>query len=698
MQHTTLWTELSSRFSYKNQLWQFGILLFIIFFASACNLLKGDKHTDLVAEGETPIASFSISVQSGKAPLAVDFTDSSQITTSTITSWSWSFGDGGSSSEQNPQYVFQTAGTYDVSLTVTSADGSDTDTQLSAITVEAADTKTKITLVDAKGLALTEVTATSEVFSIESQSYNELNQLSVNLRPSESQGVIRLSKEGYADNLIYVENSKYSKTISATMLKRTPAIVFDGFLGGELVGVDGASVTIPPEALIKPDGTLVTGNVELYITPVDTSDPIKSKAFPGSFYGLPQADQLPAGEEPQQQLFSYGVVEYSFYADGEKLQLRDGMQAELQLPLYTTKNIYEEDLVLGGTIPLWTLNETTGLWEQQGEGTIIANPVAASGFSLSATTTHFSWFNTDAWAGSNSGSLSAARNPANCNVTINIIGVSVGELFEFKLSNGFLSGPSSNLANLIVYDAKPIETRFPTGALITTTARRGDQSVSRNVACFATTIEFDLVLPETAPEFFAWDLKAIPKFSKETSTSLYEIQENEVLIGGTFFGDDTVEVQSNLVGAEILTLPNQQFFAAQYTTADITPTQITSTLSNAIDTVEDISFIDYIHSHSPLLEYFIVTKTVDNFSLEFRWSVEGADNATVYYLGEDPSSIGVVVFHIEDMEAGSIINSQLIDLPGFVRIDFSNQYGNTVVIGRLSELNCLPGSENCPVN
>ena len=179
---------------------------------------------------------------------------------------------------------------------------------------------------------------------------------------------------------------------------------------------------------------------------------------------------------------------------------------------------------------------------------------------------------------------------------------------------------------------------------------------------------------------------------------LYEIQENEVLIGGTFFGDDTVEVQSNLVGAEILTLPNQQFFAAQYTTADITPTQITSTLSNAIDTVEDISFIDYIHSHSPLLEYFIVTKTVDNFSLEFRWSVEGADNATVYYLGEDPSSIGVVVFHIEDMEAGSIINSQLIDLPGFVRIDFSNQYGNTVVIGRLSELNCLPGSENCPVN
>jgi gliding motility-associated-like protein len=45
------------------------------------------------------------------------------------TSWAWDFGDGGTSTQQNPTHSFPTSGTYTVVVTVTNANGcTDTDT------------------------------------------------------------------------------------------------------------------------------------------------------------------------------------------------------------------------------------------------------------------------------------------------------------------------------------------------------------------------------------------------------------------------------------------------------------------------------------------------------------------------------------------------------------------------------------------
>src|SRR5439155_24224497 len=70
-----------------------------------------------------PTANFQGSPTSGAAPLTVAFTDTS---TGAPTSWSWSFGDGGTSTLQSPGHVYQSPGTYTVSLSVANAAGSNT--------------------------------------------------------------------------------------------------------------------------------------------------------------------------------------------------------------------------------------------------------------------------------------------------------------------------------------------------------------------------------------------------------------------------------------------------------------------------------------------------------------------------------------------------------------------------------------------
>ncbi len=79
-----------------------------------------------------PSADFSGSPTSGDAPLTVNFTD---LSTNNPASWSWDFGDGGSSSAQNPSYQYSSAGIYTVTLTATNCAGSDIAVKTDYVTV-----------------------------------------------------------------------------------------------------------------------------------------------------------------------------------------------------------------------------------------------------------------------------------------------------------------------------------------------------------------------------------------------------------------------------------------------------------------------------------------------------------------------------------------------------------------------------------
>ncbi len=75
----------------------------------------------------SPLSSFTQDCLEGLEPLIVQFTDTSISGWGAITDWYWDFGDGNYSSEQNPDHVYQNAGVYSVSLTVTNIiDSTDT--------------------------------------------------------------------------------------------------------------------------------------------------------------------------------------------------------------------------------------------------------------------------------------------------------------------------------------------------------------------------------------------------------------------------------------------------------------------------------------------------------------------------------------------------------------------------------------------
>lgn len=67
-----------------------------------------------------PVASFLSSVSMGFSPLTIQFTDTSQ---NQPTSWNWVFGDGGTSTDQNPVHTYYSSGYFTVNFSATNDGG-----------------------------------------------------------------------------------------------------------------------------------------------------------------------------------------------------------------------------------------------------------------------------------------------------------------------------------------------------------------------------------------------------------------------------------------------------------------------------------------------------------------------------------------------------------------------------------------------
>ena len=101
---------------------------------TATNDCGTSTFTQTVTIATPPTAGFNASVQTGCAPLTVQFNNTSSANASTY-AWQFPGGSPSSSNQANPTVVYAAAGQYSVILTVSNAAGSNTVTQTNYITV-----------------------------------------------------------------------------------------------------------------------------------------------------------------------------------------------------------------------------------------------------------------------------------------------------------------------------------------------------------------------------------------------------------------------------------------------------------------------------------------------------------------------------------------------------------------------------------
>ena len=95
----------------------------------------GESHSIALITVSNPVqikANFSSDKTSGETPLVVKFID---MSSGNPTTWSWDFGDGTKSYDQSPEHLYNLAGTYTVSLTVSDGKKIDSKTNTNYITV-----------------------------------------------------------------------------------------------------------------------------------------------------------------------------------------------------------------------------------------------------------------------------------------------------------------------------------------------------------------------------------------------------------------------------------------------------------------------------------------------------------------------------------------------------------------------------------
>jgi hypothetical protein len=302
----------------------------------------------------------------------------------------------------------------------TSGDGSDVDLARPA---EAADVAMRVVATDGRVVAaakLQSAMATSES--------GDEGAASVSVPVGNGQ-VVKVSRQGFAEQIkvLDVDPSPSRAAITVVLAPRGAATALDGVeVGGSANGRDGVAVRLPAAALVDPGGTPVVGRIDVQLTPVDvtTSD---VGAFPGRFEGVPESGGLAP-------IASYGVAELWLSQNGSKLQVAPGKVVEIDLPLYATRRQDGSPIKPGDAIALWSLDTSSGLWNQEGVAKIVASSASPTGLVGRASISHFSWWNLD----------SVSRQGA-VNLTVTVPGQTIpqGVLADVTANVVAGSGPST---------------------------------------------------------------------------------------------------------------------------------------------------------------------------------------------------------------------------------------------------------------
>ena len=213
--------------------------------------------------------------------------------------------------------------------------------------------------------------------------------------------------------------------IEMRLIENTPNFTVNLSTTQNLELDNGAGIQLPANSVQSSSGAIHTGNLNVAIVHLNPADSDFANLTPGGdLIGTRTNGDL-------RQLYSYGMLMVQITDDnGNELQLAPGNSSTITFPVPPE--------MIGNapaTIPLWHLNETTGIWEEEGTATL-------QGSNYVGSVSHFSVWNCD---------LAEQRatftgRVLDCNnQPVSSIRVKVGQGITFTDSNGYFEafGPSN---------------------------------------------------------------------------------------------------------------------------------------------------------------------------------------------------------------------------------------------------------------
>jgi hypothetical protein len=233
---------------------------------------------------------------------------------------------------------------------------------------------------DENGAAVSSVSVTLDSTTIAS---NEQGFFVIEQVTAGTDKVLKYSKTGYAPgtkvvNVVAGQESFANLSLKAVGISQQLTGSAGGTVTDDRTDGQNGSITIPANGVVNAAGAPVSSyTVEL--TTLLPSDPNFTSLFPGKFLG----GSTPGSTANPQPLISYGVVNVDLKdAQGNKLFLASGAKATINFPIDPAHDPGT------ATVPIWYLDENTGVWIQEGSAT-------KSGSFYTADVSHLTPWNVD---------------------------------------------------------------------------------------------------------------------------------------------------------------------------------------------------------------------------------------------------------------------------------------------------------------
>lgn len=210
---------------------------------------------------------------------------------------------------------------------------------------------------------------------------------------TDARGYFRINNAGLDKNasLVVAEKAGYFKAlrsfkatsgtnqVAIQLIKKSLTGTVSATAGGSITLSNGSKITLPANGIVKASGSAAyTGTVNVYSSYIDPTDTRINQLVPGSFMANDK-------DGKRVTLASYGMLAVELESTtGEKLQIAPGSKATLITAIPTTLQA-----AAPASIPLWYVDETTGLWKEEGSAT-------KNGSTYVGDVKHFSFWNCDA--------------------------------------------------------------------------------------------------------------------------------------------------------------------------------------------------------------------------------------------------------------------------------------------------------------